>query len=58
MKNETISRLILVLEIAAIILFHSMKTNPPSGEKIVHDLKEPNPITLQPSTQLVLTTSK
>ena len=27
MKNETISRLILVLEIAAIILFHSLKSS-------------------------------
>ena len=30
MKNETVSRLILVLEIAAIILFHSLKSNPPT----------------------------
>lgn len=27
MKNETVSRLILVLEIAAIILVHSLKSN-------------------------------
>ena len=40
MKNETISRVILVLEIAAIILFHSMKSSPTAGNEIAHDIKE------------------
>ena len=52
MKNETISRVILVLEIAAIILFHSMKSSPTASDEIVHDLKEP---THQQSTQLIST---
>ncbi|MBC7826722.1 MAG: hypothetical protein H7122_03170 [Chitinophagaceae bacterium] len=58
MKNETISRLILVLEIAAIILFHSLKSNPPASDKIVRNINEPNPVTLQPTTHFVLTSTK
>lgn len=55
MKNETISRVILVLEIAAIILFHSLKSSSNDSNKIAHSSKEPNPIVLHQSTQLVLT---
>ena len=58
MKNETISRLILILEIVAIITFHSVKSNKLPSDKIVTELKEPAPITLQQSPQLVLTSAK
>lgn len=58
MKNETISRLILVLEIAAIILFHSLKSNTVSTSEIARDTKEPTPNIHQTSTPLVLNVSK
>ena len=43
MKNETLSRLILVLEIVAIILFHSFKSNTPSVSEITRDARDPIP---------------
>jgi hypothetical protein len=58
MKNETISRLILVLEIAAIILFHSLKSNTVPEHKIAQDSKDPNPIVFQASSPLVINTAK
>lgn len=57
MKNETISRLILVLEIAAIILFHSLKSNSTGEEKIVRDIASPAPATLQQSAHFAVTSS-
>ena len=40
MKNETLNRLILVLEIAAIILFHSFKSSTPSVSEMARDTKD------------------
>jgi|GEM_PF-6298741 len=58
MKNESISRVILILEIGAIILFHSLKNSPPANDKIVRDFSEPHQVTLNHSTQVVLTAAK
>lgn len=55
MKNETISRLILVLEIAAIILFHSFKSNAPTDEKVVRHFSDPASLTFPESSQVILT---
>ena len=43
MKNETLSRLILVLEIAAIILFHSFKSDTPPVSELTRDVQQPIP---------------
>ena len=59
MKNETISRLILVLEIAAIILFHSLKSNTTTDHNhIAQDGKKPTPVVIQTSAPLVIHTAK
>jgi len=64
MKNETITRLILVLEIAVIILFHSLKSNTPPVSQIAGETNEPNhnihqtSAPFQRSTPLVLNVSK
>ena len=58
MKNETISRLILILEIGAIILFHSLKSNPPSNQEIVSTLNQTDSISYQQPPQIVLTVSQ
>ena len=56
MKNETISRIILVLEIAAIILFHSLKADGRRDETIAAEQNDSRQ-TIQQSTQIVSTGS-
>ena len=59
MKNETISRLILVLEIAAIILFHSLKSSTTTDHNnIAQDGREQTPVIIQTSAPLVIHTAK
>ena len=59
MKNETISRLVLVLEIAAIILFHSLRSNSTTEHNsIARDGKKPTPVVIQTSAPLVLHAAK
>jgi hypothetical protein len=48
MKNETISRIVLILEIGAIILFHSLKSAPPvNHHHVVQGIKESKPVHIQ-----------
>ena len=56
MKNETISRIILVLEIAAIILFHSLKADGRRDETIAAEQNDSRQ-TIQQSTHIVSTGS-
>jgi hypothetical protein len=59
MKNETITRIVLILEIGAIILFHSLKSAPPVGDQVVQGIKEPHPIHVEKmSSPFVLTRLK
>jgi hypothetical protein len=59
MKNETVSRIILILEIAAIIIFHSLKGTEPTSDKIARTPREHKLITLQQQpTQVVFTSVK
>jgi hypothetical protein len=57
MKNETISRIVLILEIGAIILFHSLKTAPPENDQVVRSLKEPISTQFHASSPTVVLTS-
>lgn len=54
MKNETITRIILVLEIAAIIVFHSLKSQTPVNENIARDFNDSRNA-VQQTSQIVLT---
>ena len=56
MKNETITRLILVLEIAAIIVFHSLKSNTTPVSEIARDAKGLNPNVHQTSASVEVST--
>ena len=59
MKNETISRLILVLEIAAIILFHSLKSNTTQDHSsVVRQDRANTPAIIKTSSPLLMHTSK
>lgn len=55
MNNATVSRIILVLEIAAIILFHSLKSNSTQvHHSLAQDAKENAPVIIQTSAPLVV----
>jgi hypothetical protein len=59
MNNATINRLILVLEIAAIILFHYVKSNSTQEHNsIVQKAKKNTPVIIQTSTPLLVHTGK
>jgi hypothetical protein len=58
MKNETITRIVLILEIGAIILFHSLKSTPPVNDNHAGAIKNPETIQYQQSAPLVLTSVK
>ncbi len=59
MNNVTISRLILVLEIAAIILFHSLKSNSTQEHNsLTQQAKENTPVIIQTSAPLVVHTGE
>jgi hypothetical protein len=58
MKNETITRIVLILEIGAIILFHSLKSTPPVNDNHVDAINKPQSIQYQQAAPLVLTSVK
>ena len=59
MKNETINRLILVLEIAAIIFFHSLRINSQAEQNnVAKEEKAPTPAIIQTSSPLVVHTAR
>ena len=58
MKKESISQLILILEIGAVIVCHSLKSSPPSNHEIVRNLKQTDTISFQQPAQLVLIASQ
>ena len=59
MNNATVSRLILVLEIAAIILFHSLKSNSTQKQdSFAQKAKNSTPVIVQTSAPLLVHSAK
>jgi hypothetical protein len=58
MKNETITRIVLILEIGAVILFHTLKNNSQENDKVVDNIQTPSSITFEQSPSIVLTSVK
>jgi len=54
MKNETITRVILILEIGAVIFFHTLKSNSSVEDKIIHHFNQPDTIAFEQVSHVIL----